>query len=138
MTRRLTLLLAILAMLAGACADTKSPRLESWQHGEWTPLSIDAYRITGKRDGAQTDAAAIFTLQDERELRLELTVVYNPTPSLGSGRWQLGDEAGIVVAESIKFLGGQGQGPSLGGRFRLDEEDGHPRFRVTLPVDLLE
>jgi hypothetical protein len=83
-----------------------------------------------------TNAAAVLTLEDGRRLHVELQIVYNPTPALGSGRWRLdGPEGGTgdVRAESIKFLGGQGESPSLGGRFRLNE-NGNPRFRVTLPA----
>ena len=97
---------------------------------------MSAYEITGKRDGAVTRASAILTLESGERLRIELEVVYDPEPSLGSGHWTLdGGQtgAGDVMAESLRFLGGQGEGPSLGGRFRLDE-DGDPRFRVFLPL----
>jgi hypothetical protein len=43
---------------------------------------------------------------------------------------------GTVHEESLKFLGGQGATPSVGGRFRLDEE-GSARMRVTMPVQPL-
>jgi hypothetical protein len=38
-----------------------------------------------------------------------------------------------VRAESIKFLGGQGAMPSVGGRFVLESFD-TPRMRVVLPA----
>ncbi len=137
MLRAITILLVATALLGVNCADTKSPRLASWQNGEWHDVPVGAYTIDGKRDGAQTHATAAFTLQDDRELRIEFSVVYNPTPSLAAGHWQMGDAGGEVVAESIKFLGGQGEGPSLGGRLRL-EWKGSPRFLATLPLRPLE
>jgi hypothetical protein len=137
MNHRFAVLLATAALLAGGCADTKSPRLESWRDGGWQTVPTSAYRISGKRDGAQTSATAVFTLEDGRDLRVELSVVYNPTPALGAGQWKLGEDGGVVMAESLKFLGGQGEGPSLGGRFRLEGDDG-PRYRVTLPLRPLE
>ena len=128
--------LALLALLAG-CSDKAEPRLEVWEDGRYQPRALTAYEITGKRDGATTRAVAILTLESGERLQLELVVVYNPTPALSSGQWSLdGTQTGAggeVRAESVRFLGGQGEGPSLGGRFRL-YENGSPRFRVVLPL----
>jgi len=38
-----------------------------------------------------------------------------------------------VQAEDLRFAGGQNEGPSLGGRFRLTA-GGVPRFRVVMPL----
>jgi hypothetical protein len=92
--------------------------------------------MEGKRDGAITRAVATFTLEGGDRVRVQFDVVYNPTPALGDGRWDVDGEnasAGSLRAESVRFLGGQGEGPSLGGRFLLEEE-GAPRFRVVLPL----
>jgi hypothetical protein len=79
-------------------------------------------------------------MADGDHIRVDLEVSYNPTPELASGHWQreghLNGE-GPVHAESLKFLGGQGAAPSVGGRFRLDQE-GSPRMRVTMPMQPLE
>ncbi len=126
--------LALLALLGGCSGN--EPRLEVWEDGIYKPRAVSAYEITGKRDGGTTRVVAILTLESGERLQLELEVVYNPTPALGSGHWSLdGTQAGggEVRAESVRFLGGQGEGPSLGGRFRLDE-NGSPRFRVVLPL----
>lgn len=120
----------------GGCSGQAEPRVEVWEDGTYQPRVVSAYEISGKRDGATTKAVATFTLETGERLRIELEVVYNPTPSLGSGRWRIdGARAGSgeVRPESIRFTGGQAQGPSLGGRFRL-EENGSPRFRVVLPL----
>jgi len=127
--------LALLALLGG-CSNNAGPRLEVWEDGAYQPRALSSYEITGKRDGATTRAVAVLTLESGERLRLELVVVYDPTPALGSGHWSLDGtqkRAGEVRAESLRFLGGQGEGPSLGGRFRLDE-NGRPRFRVVLPL----
>jgi hypothetical protein len=125
-----------LVVLLGACSRKSEPRLEVWEGGVYQPRALSGFEITGKRDGATTRVVAMFTLESGERLRLELDVTYDPTPALGSGNWRIdGPQSGggEAKAESIKFLGGQGEGPSLGGRFRLDE-DGKPRFRVVLPL----
>jgi hypothetical protein len=127
--------LAFLALLAG-CSGNAEPRLEVWEDGAYQPRAVSAYEIDGERDGAATRAVALLTLAGGERLRLELVVVYDPSPALGSGEWSIngtGGGGGTARAESIKFLGGQGEGPSLGGRFLLDENGG-PRYRVTLPL----
>lgn len=132
-------LLALL--LAGGCSGPAEPRLEEWVEGAYQARGVSGYEITGQRDGATTRAVATFTLASGERLRLELELVYNPTPALGSGVWRLDGAQygeGGVRAESLKFLGGQSAGPSLGGRFRLEEENGRPRFRAVLPLRPLD
>ncbi len=128
--------LALLPLvLAGGCARTDKPRVEVWTNGAYQPVPTLDYTISGQRHGAQTTARAVFTLEHGEHLRMDLEIVYNPTPALASSRWEFdgaGGGSGEAQAESLKFLGGQGEGPSLGGRFRLDE-NGSPRFRVVLP-----
>jgi hypothetical protein len=122
-------------VVLGGCSGNSEPRLQVWENGVYTPQAIGAYEITGRRDGATTRAEAMLTLEGGKRLHLELEIFYDPTPALASGRWSFdGDKtSGEAHAESVTFLGGQGEGPSLGGRFRLDE-NGNPRFRVTLPL----
>lgn len=125
---------AVLALVA-SCSRGGGPRVEAYTDGSYQPVEVAGYDVAGKRDGSTTRATATFTLADGERLVVELDIVYNPTPALGDGRWRLEGPApasGKVHSESVKFLGGQGQGPSLGGRFRL-EEQGVPRFRVVLP-----
>ena len=133
MTRR-ELFAPLLAL--SACAGPAEPRLEGWADGSYRPLAVTAYEVDGKRDGDVTRAVSTFTLEGGDRLRLELEVAYNPAPVLRAGRWSLDGarpEAGEVAAESLTFLGGQAEGPSLGGRFRLDAAGG-PRFRAVLPL----
>jgi hypothetical protein len=65
-----------------------------------------------------------------------LEVSYDPRPVLSAGHWSYDGTSsgdGTVVERSMKFFGGQAEGPSLGGRFRLDQ-DNRPRFRIRLPL----
>jgi len=125
----------LVAILSG-CGAEKTAQLEEKVEGAWLQQPVLSYVMSGERDGASTKARATLEFGKSRRLHLELEVVYNPTPTLKMGRWILegvGPSEGQIVAESVRFVGGQGEGPSIGGRFRL-EENGSPRFRVELPL----
>lgn len=123
----------VAAALVSACANRDATRLERWSAGKWTEIPAAQFTLSGARDGARTHATAVVTMSNGRTLTVDMTLAYNPTPVLESGMWQMGDESGTVTAEAVKFLGGQGSGPSVGGRFRL-EDNGQPRYRVTFPA----
>ena len=125
-----------LALLLFACGGSDEPAVEVWGDNAWAPLAVTSYTIDGKRDGQVTRAVATFGLPSDAHLIAEFEVSYDPQPVLRAGRWRYdGDPAGTgpIVERSMKFFGGQGEGPSLGGHFRLDR-DGKPRFRVFLPL----
>lgn len=127
---------ALALLLVLACARNAGPSVEAWKNGAYEALTVSSYTIEGRRDGEATQAVATFTLATGQHLRVVFDVVYNPTPALGEGRWEIDGEnanRGAVRAESVRFLGGQGQGPSLGGRFLLEGDDA-PQFRVVLPL----
>jgi hypothetical protein len=132
----LNMMLVPLFVLTGGCSGKSEPQVEVWEDGVYFSTVVDAYEVSGKRDGAVTRVSAELILESGERLRIELEVGYNPQPVLGEARWLLGTDPGTVgevKTESLKFLGGQGEGPSFGGRFRL-EENGTPRFRVVLPL----
>ena len=129
-------MLVPLFVLMGGCSGKSEPQVEVWEDGVYRSAVVGAYEVSGKRDGAVTRVSAELKLATGERLRLELEVRYDPQPVLGTARWTLDDNqgaAGDVRTESLKFLGGQGEGPSFGGRFRL-EENGTPRYRVVLPL----
>jgi len=137
--RRRCLAAAMLVLMAG-CSGSSKPRVDLMQNGVYQPEKVSGYSIAGARDGATTHAVGTFTMTDGDTIRVELEVTYNPTPELARGRWQRRGHRsgeGSVHAESLKFLGGQGATPSVGGRFRLDQE-GSPLMRVTMPSQPLE
>lgn len=130
---------AALLVVAVACSGSSSPRVEVMENGVYIRKAVSGYEISGARDGTTTRAVAMITMDDGDHVRIELEVTYNPTPELASGHWQREGkvaEEGQVHAESLKFLGGQGSTPSVGGRFRL-ETNGSPRMRVVLPMQPL-
>jgi hypothetical protein len=133
--RYVTVLVPAVVLALFAACSRGGPRVEAYVDGSYSAVEVAGYQLAGRRDGSTVRATATLTLADGGRLIVELDVVYIPTPSLDEGRWRLEGPApasGVVQAESVKFLGGQGQQPSLGGRFRL-EADGVPRFRVVLP-----
>jgi hypothetical protein len=122
----------------GACEGSK-PHVDLMQNGVYNSEKVSSYSISGARDGATTHALGVFTMENGDHIRVELTVAYNPTPELESGHWMREGKIsgeGPVHAESVKFLGGQGGTPSVGGRFTLEQE-GNPRMRVTMPAEPL-
>lgn len=128
-------LLFMLALLA-ACSGKDEPTVERFVDDTWQSTGVTSYAIDGKRDGRTTTATATFGLQDGTSLQVEFVITYDPQPVLSGGRWQHNATPaaeGTVIDLSMKFFGGQGEGPSLGGRFRLDHER-QPRFRVTIPL----
>ena len=132
----LLILLVLLQVLSVGCSGKSEPEVEVWEDGVYRSTVISTYEISGKRDGAVTRVSAELTLDSSEQIRMELEVRYDPQPVLGTARWMLDENqasSGEVLVESLKFLGGQGEGPSFGGRFRL-EENGTPRFRVVLPL----
>ena len=126
----------LILMLSGGCAINDEPLLDELVNGVYKSRTVTDYQVNGTRDGATTEVSIKFVLENGERVELELEVVYNPTPILRSGFWRLDGKrsgSGNVNAKSIKFLGGQGEGPSLGGRFEL-EEGSRSRFRVVVPL----
>ena len=125
-----------LVLLFGGCANNDEPGLEELVNDLYEPRTVTNYQVSGKRDGATTQVFIIFQLENDERLQLELEITYNPVPVLQSGYWKINGKessSGNVQAKSLKFLGGQGEGPSLGGRFQL-EDNSQPRFRVFIPL----
>ena len=125
-----------LILLFGGCTNNDEPGLDELINDLYQPRNVTNYQVSGKRDGATTQVFIIFQFKNDERLQLELEIAYNPIPALRSGHWKIdGKESssGNVQAKSLKFLGGQGEGPSLGGRFQL-EDNFQPRFRVFIPL----
>ena len=125
-----------LVLLFGGCANNDEPGLDELVNDLYQPRIVTNYQVSGKRDGATTQAFIIFQLENNERLQLELEITYNPVPVLQSGYWKINGKessSGSVQAKSLKFLGGQGEGPSLGGQFQL-EDNSQPRFRVFIPL----
>ena len=121
-----------LLLFAGCGAD--EARVENLVTGR--PTTFELHSVQGDRDGARTTARVVFQGAAE-QLEVNRTRGYDPQPELVEGTWRLGDESGTVYGESVRFVGGQGQGPSVGGSYVLNDESGS-RFRVHLPLTRIE
>lgn len=125
-----------LVLLLGGCANNNEPKLDELVNDLYQARTVSNYQVSGNRDGATTQVFVIFQLENNERLQIELEITYNPVPVLRSGSWRIdGKESssGNVKAESLKFLGGQGEGPSIGGRFQL-VDNFQPRFRAFIPL----
>ena len=123
-----------LAMLG--CNNKDEPFIQELDNNMNETITILDYQVTGKRDGEISEGNYNFILNNGKEIQLYLQVSYNPTPVLKSGFWNLigpKPRSGKVRTKSLKFLGGQGESPSIGGSFEL-LEDSKPRFLVFIPL----
>ncbi len=125
----------LIIMLSGGCTNNDEPLLDELVNGVYKSRTVTDYQVNGTRDGATTEVSIKFVLENGERVELDLEVVYNPTPILRSGFWHVDGKhygSGNVLAKSLKFLGGQGEAPSIGGRFELEERS-RARFRIFVP-----
>jgi len=134
-TRYLWLGLMWASWLAAGCAVDSEPRLDRWTDGTYRAVVLTGHEIKGQRDGATTEATVELTTDDGTRIEVQLEIHYDPTPSLRAGSWSSNGETGQPArAESLEFVGGQGEGPSVGGIFLLQRADGSPGYRLRLPL----
>jgi len=112
-------------------------RLEVHAEGGWEERTVVEVVASGHRDGYRTEATFQVVRPDARPITVILTIAVDPTAHLVGGRWQEpGRGGGTVSLLQMDFLGGQGEGVSVGGRYLLEDDSG-PHYRVTLPTTLL-
>jgi hypothetical protein len=126
-------LLLVILMLA-ACGGETGPTVLRLVGASPGLAEVVSWDLDGRRDGARTRATAVLVLASGEEITVELLLAYDPQPVLAAGRWHSGDQSGTVTAESVRFVGGQGEGPSVGGDYVLADERNLPRYRVQLPL----
>jgi hypothetical protein len=123
----------LLVACGGADEARVSEILESGEHA----LPVELVSFEGTRDGERTAVVAVFEGSAQARLEMRFALHYDPVPQLDGGTWTYsgptGRAEGVVRAESVRFVGGQGEGASVGGEYLL-EENGISRFRVHLPL----
>jgi hypothetical protein len=129
-----------LVLVTWACGSGQEAMVEEISSTGSYPLPVRLVSLEGGRDGYQTQVTVRFEGGADTELVVELTLSVDPRASLEEGRWHYvgptGRASGGVVPESLRFVGGQGEGASVGGIFLLQEAE-TPRFRLTLPLTSL-
>jgi len=128
------LLLILACLLLGSCTGDPGPTVLRLVGSDPGLSEVLSWKLDGARDNAQTRATAILKLAGGHSLQLDLRLSYDPTPVLAEGWWSMGSESGRIDAERVRFAGGQGEGPSVGGDFVLVDSRNLPRYRVTIPL----
>ena len=132
--RAFALGLILSALLLAGCGGEPGPTVQRLVGSSPGLLEVSSWSLDGQRDGARTRAIARLQLASGEELRVELHLAYNPSPVLEQGSWSTADDGGSVNAERVRFVGGQGEGPSVGGDYVLVDARNLPRYRVQLPL----
>jgi hypothetical protein len=135
--RRGVLWLWLLIVVANVACSRSGVTVEEHTAAGWRPAAYRLMSMESHRDGYVTASSFQLAGDAGAVLHLVLNVAVNPTARLESGRWsatvQGETAAGDVMPIQVEFLGGQGSGASVGGRFLL-QQDGKPRYRVYLPA----
>jgi hypothetical protein len=126
------------ALLLAACG-AKRPAVEDLTAHEDLSL-FKLHTLRGTRDGDRLQAQAVFS-DSSSILTLEMHFAIGSPTKLESGtwRWTRNNQimGGNIGARSVTFLGGQDGPPSIGGTYDLLDQDGSPRYRVTIPTTAL-
>lgn len=121
-------------LLAGCL--TQTPKVEKMENSQPVPLALEFDSLFGVRDADAVKATAVFKKgPDSAMMAMELFL--GPPARFVSGSYRITADGktdeGSVEASSLTFLGGQGSLPSVGGVFMLNDRDGRPVYRITMP-----
>ena len=124
-------------VLAAACSAPKQPGVEDLTHHE-NLSDGKLMSLRGTRDGAMLDAEAVFSGQ-AMLLTMKMRFAIGTPTTLVGGTWMrihppVGSESGTITARDVSFLGGQAEGPSVGGTFDLVDSTGTHKYRVVIPL----
>jgi hypothetical protein len=128
----------IFCLLLAGCAHSNRPALQD-QSGREDLSRFTIQSVHGVRNGDRL-AAQVLISDSSSILTLDLHFAIGSPTTLETGNWRWsrpsGALNGTVSARSVTFLGGQDDGPSIGGTFDLVGTEG-PIYRVTLPLTVL-
>lgn len=123
-------------VLAACGRGDRHPLRDLSGHEDLSGFTIQSVR--GVRDGDKLAAQALIS-DSSSILTLDLHLAIGSPTSLDSGAWRWSRSGrlmnGTVIPRSVTFLGGQDDGPSIGGVFDLTGDD--TNVRVTLPLTVL-
>jgi hypothetical protein len=134
------LLLILIVALSANCTRPVEARVEKIEGSMQRVLPDRMQSLTGVRDGDVLKARLAFA-SDGSELVMDMLFRIGVPTRLETGRyrWQRkeGTIEGPVEAESVTFLGGQSDGPSLGGDFLLLSSNGVRLYKVIVPTTIV-
>ena len=130
--------IAILCLLLAACAHSdRHPLQDLSGHEDLSRFTIQS--VHGVRDGDRL-AAQVVISDSSSILTLDLHFAIGSPTTLESGTWRWSRSSGLVngtvVARAVTFLGGQDDGPSIGGTFDLVNGSA-ATYRVMIPLTVL-
>ena len=130
-----------MSLLTAGCAPA-NPSLERFVGSEWIevgPVVVES--MSGRRDGADVRATGVFA-QGEDRITLSLEFVLGPPARFVRGRHssRIGGQfvESPVSSESVTFLGGQSDAPSIGGVFVFENPRDGSTYRLRFPPTLMD
>jgi hypothetical protein len=128
--------LLILGIGLANCAKPRAPLQDLSGREDLSRFTVQS--VSGVRDGDKLSAKVLIS-DSSSILTLDLHFAIGSPTTLESGMWRWSRSSGLlsgaVLARSVTFLGGQDDGPSIGGVFDLSGDS--KRVRVTLPLTVL-
>ena len=133
-------LLVIFAVYLTACVrhEYRFERIDGTQSIA-TPLKFDS--LYGIRDGDSVKAELKFSAGSD-SARIRLVLHLGPPAQFTSGVYRVSiggaTSEGMVTCDSLTYLGGQGDVPSIGGAFVLNDAENRPAYRILMPPTRME
>jgi hypothetical protein len=99
-------------------------------------LPLKFVSLSGVRDGDAVRADLKFAEGGDSAL-INVVLHLGPPAQLSTGSWRMtsanGSSEGSTTCDSLTYLGGQGDVPSMGGVFVLHDAAGRSVYRITMP-----
>jgi hypothetical protein len=133
MVKRHWILIVVLILAACANEEYSFERIDG-ENRIVLPLKFDT--LSGVRDGETVRAAVRFRNAGD-SAEIDLVLHLGPPAQCTSGTYHVSIDGatrdGPVTCNSLTFLGGQADQPSIGGTFTLNDANGVALYRVTFP-----
>jgi hypothetical protein len=127
-----------ISLILSACVNSefRFDRIDITGGGQSTTLPFKLQTMSGIRNGASVNAQARFgDGSDSGQMNLEIHL--GPPPQFVSGTYRVTmagqTREGIVDCESLSYLGGQADTPSVGGTFVFKDSEGRAIYRLKMP-----
>jgi hypothetical protein len=136
MQRAAARLILIAIVLMGPGCVNQQYRFERLDGAQPAELHLKFVSLSGVRDGDTVRADLKFAEARDSAL-IKVVLHLGPPAQFTSGSWRMttsnGASEGPTTCDSLTYLGGQGDVPSMGGVFTLQDATGRPVYRITMP-----